>query len=278
MFDLNALVMLTICNLIALVQIASNILVPAKLQRGPILGAAAVCLATSLTGLAIAILIPSPVVDIASVTIAALVNLFAVLGTGLDRLSDPSSIEAARFLRGLVRLAIIGAPHESAIAGLPRSISASARVQSARVNKQTTAALDTSDPLVRLLEAASKRAPSAPKPNRPAANAARTPASAQPLTRRHNYSVPRRPNRLPTSSLAFLLSVDPEDAPDIFADARANMNQLSALAHRVRPVAIDPGHSTITSQSTSIWPKTFSEPDPAWATSYGRFPAVAPGV
>ena len=112
MFDISALVLLTIFNLIALVQIVANILAPARLQQGPVLGAAAVCLATSMTGLAMALLVPSPVVGVASITIAALVNLCAVLGTGLDRISDPSSIEAIHNLRGLARLAIIGEPHD----------------------------------------------------------------------------------------------------------------------------------------------------------------------
>lgn len=282
MFDLNALVILTIFNLIALVQIASNILLPVKLQSGMVLGAAAICLATSLTGLALAMLVPSPIVGIASVTIAALVNLFAVLGTGLDRLSDPTSAEAMRALRGLARLAIIGTPHESTFAGTAgtrqRSAAASkpAAVRSIRTKAQ--AAVSTAaDPLPRLLAAASRPAMPAPRP-RPARSAPRTPASAQPLAPRQTYRVPPRPNRLPTSSLAFLLSVDPKDAPDIFADARASMSELPALARRVRLVTTDPRRPVISPQSSSVWPTIFSEPDPAWRTSYGRIPAVAAGV
>ena len=48
MFNLNALITLTVFNLIALVQIAANVLVPTKLQRGPVLAAASICLATAL--------------------------------------------------------------------------------------------------------------------------------------------------------------------------------------------------------------------------------------
>jgi hypothetical protein len=295
MFDLSALVMLTLFNLIALVQIAANILVPSRLQRGPVLGAAAICLATSATGLAMAILVPSPVVGIASITIAALVNLCAVLGTGLDRLSDPGSTEALRCLRGLARLAIVGTPHDAVLAGLP-SISQSiprprtsaahlptpVRPAAARrvpANAQATAASDTRDPLPRLLAAAKQPARAASRPIRPAPAAApTTPASAQPLTPRQNFSVPRRPNRLPTSSLAFLLSVDPQDAPDIFADAHSSMSKLAALARRVSLVTDDPRRPLIPPQSSSVWPTTFSKPDPAWTTSYGRIPAVTAGV
>ncbi len=276
MFNLSALVILTIFNLIALTQIAANILLPVKLKRGPVLAAATVCLATSLTGLAMAVLVPSPVVGIASVTLAALVNLLAVLGTGLDRLSDPTSTEAIRYLRGLARLAIIGVPHDPITPPLPPR-SAPARKPAPARCAQTTTHI-TPDPLPKLLAAASQATHSAPKPKQPARTPALPPASAQPLTPRQRHSVPHRPNRLPTSSLAFLLSVDPHNLPDIFADARASMNQLSALARRVRLVATDPLRPPIPSQSTSVWPTTtFSQPDPAWRTSYGRIPAIAAG-
>jgi hypothetical protein len=286
MFDLSALVMLTIFNLIALIQIASNIIVPARLQRGPVLAAAAICLATSLTGLAMAVLVPSTIVGIASITIAALVNLFAVLGTGLDRLSDPSSAEAMNYLRGLARLAIVGAPHDSI---LPRELrrpaprpAAPARpattARSVRPGAQAAPTRDARDPLPKLLAAARQTARPASQARRPATSAPRIPASAMPLTPRQQFSVPRRPNRLPTSSLAFLLSVDPKNEPDIFADARASMSQLSSLARRVSLVASDPRHPSIRPQSSSVWPTTYAQPDPAWRTSYARIPAVAFGV
>jgi hypothetical protein len=283
MFNLSALVMLTIFNLIALIQIASNILVPARLQHGPVLGAAAVCLATSLTGLAMAILVPSPIVGIASITIAALVNLFAVLSTGLDRLGDPSSAEAICSLRGLARLAIIGAPHDSVLPRAPRRAQPDAApakapaARSVRPAAQDAPAHTTNDPLPKLLAAARHPARKARQANRPASSTPLIPASAKPLTPRQHYNVPRRPNRLPTSSLAFLLSVDPEHEPDIFADARASMSQLSSLAHRVRLVASDPRRPSTRPQSSSVWPTTYAQPDPAWRTSYARIPAIALG-
>ena len=285
MFDLSALVMLTIFNLIALIQIASNILVPSRLQRGPVLGAAAVCLATSLTGLAMAILIPSPIVGIASITIAALVNLFAVLGTGLDPLSDPRSTEATRYLRGLARLAIIGAPDDSVLPREMRIIQrraapakTPAAARSVRVIAQAAPMPDDRDPLPKLLAAARQPARKPRPAIRPASSAPLIPASAQPLTPRQHFTVPRRPNRLPTSSLAFLLSVDPANEPDIFADAHASMSRLSALAHRVSLVAADPRRPSIRPQSSSVWPSAFSQPDPAWRTSYARIPALAFGA
>ena len=286
MFDLSALVVLTILNLIALVQIASNIIAPAKLQRAAVLGAATICLATSLTGLAMALLVPSPIVGIASITIAALVNLFAVLSTGLDRLSDPTSTQALRALRGLARLAIVGAPHEAVLAGVPArrhtSVTAASRrprwatsaPHSTPLSQPTTPTRITRDPLPRLLEAASRPIHLAPKANRPTKNVSPAHASARPLTPRQNFIVPRRPNQLPTSSLAFLLSVDPQDEPDIFADARASMSERSALARRVTLVSDDPRRPFIASQSSSVWPTTFSGPDPVWKTSYARIPAL----
>jgi hypothetical protein len=283
MFDVSALVMLTIFNLIALVQIAANILAPARLQRGPVLGAAVICLATSLTGLAMALLVPSPVVGVASITIAALVNIFAVLGTGLDRISDPSSTEAVQYLRGLARLAIIGEPHQPSKPRRRASWQSNAaaaetiafRAASAKI--QTPPTYITSDVLPRLLSAASQSAQRAPKRKQPTTTLPRIPASAQPLKPRKNFTVPHRPNRLPTSSLAFLLSVDPKDAPDIFADARTS-SQASSLARRVNLVLTNQRRPSITPQSMNIWPTTFSEPDPAWQTSYGRLPAIALGV
>jgi hypothetical protein len=290
MFDLSALVVLTILNLIALVQIASNIIAPAKLQRAAVLGAATICLATSLTGLAMALLVPSPIVGIASITIAALVNLFAVLSTGLDRLSDPTSTQALRALRGLARLAIVGAPHEAVLAGVPnrRHTSITAAIRRPRwatsaphsapvsqpLSEPTTPPRITRDPLPRLLEAASRPIHLAPRANRPTKNVSPAPASARPLTPRQNFIVPRRPNQLPTSSLAFLLRVDPQDEPDIFADARASMSERSALARRVTLVSDDPRRPSIASQSSSVWPTTFSGPDPVWKTSYARIPAL----
>ncbi|HEU5368897.1 MAG TPA: hypothetical protein VFU69_10550, partial [Ktedonobacterales bacterium] len=226
------------------------------------------------------------IVGIASITIAALVNLFAVLGTGLDRLSDPSSAEATHHLRGLARLAIVGAPHDSV---LPRELrrppqrpaapaKPAAPARSSRASAQAAPAHDKNDPLPRLLAAARQPTRSASQANRPVGNTLRTLVSARSLTPRQHFTVPRRPNRLPTSSLAFLLSVDPEKEPDIFADTRASMSQLSSLAHRVSLVAADPRRPSIRPQSSSVWPTTYSQPDPAWSTSYARIPAVAFGV
>ncbi len=274
MFNLNALVFLTVFNLIALVQIASNLLSPARLQNGLVVGAAVICVATSFTGLAMALLIPSPVVGIACVTIAALVNLLAVLGTGLDRLADPGSAEATRHLRGLARLAIIGTPYSSAGGSQPTRLPR-ARTQPTEPSSSRGApgaAQTASRPLPAHNGATSQQNNQS---SRPAPDARRATSGAPPLTPRQNHTVPRRPNRLPTNSLAFLLSVEPENAPDIFADSRASMDQLPALARRVRLVSTDPRHPSLPPQSVNVWPSRFSQPDPAWATSYGRIPALA---
>lgn len=289
MFNISALVMLTALNLVALVQIASNILAPRHVQPGPVFGAATVCLATSLTGLAMALLIPSPIVGIASVTIAALVNLFAVLTTGIDHVSDPQSTQTLRALRGLARLAIVGAPHEAVLAGVPnrrhdtnnrpakrRTMPALPAARSNPANGPIPTRI-TADPLPKLLAAASQSAQAA-RPKRPARTVSPISIGKQPLAPRQNFIVPHRPNRLPTSSMAFLLSVDPEREPDIFADSRSRMSELPALAHRVSLVANDPDRPSIQTQSSSVWPTTFSLPDPAWRTSYGRLPAFVPGL
>jgi hypothetical protein len=282
MFDISALVLLTIFNLIALVQIAASILAPARLQQGPVLGAAAVCLATSLTGLIMALLVPSPIVGIASVTIAALVNICAVLTTGLDRISDPASTEAIRYLRGLARLAIVGEPHEPVTPRRRASWQSNAPAETAAfrsstAKRQTPATIITSDVLPRLLAAASQVAQRVSRPKQPTTPLPRIPASAQPLKPRQHFSVPQRPNRLPTSSLAFLLSVDAQNAPDIFANARIS-SEPATLAHRVNLVGDNQARPSIPPQSMNIWPSTFSEPDPAWQTSYGRIPTVALGI
>ena len=289
MFNLNALITLTVFNLIALVQIAANVLVPTKLQRGPVLAAASICLATSLTGLAMALLVPSPIVGIASVTIAALVNLLAVLSTGLDHVSDRDSTQAMRALRGLARIAVVGAPYEAAVAGMPgrsrwgaasdifvkrRSLWAAPSARSAQDTSQTTTTRISADPLPKLLAAASRSAQAVRKVSRPLRTTPPTPASAQSLTPRQNFIVPHRPNRLPTSSLAFLLNVNPGQEPDIFADSRARMREQSAPPHRVSLVSQDPRRPSLLSQSSSVWPTTFSEPDPVWKTSFGRLPAI----
>jgi hypothetical protein len=86
--------------------------------------------------------------------------------------------------------------------------------------------------------------------------------------------VPPRPNRLPTNSLAFLLSVDHE--PDIFADARESMSRLPALGKRVHLISTNPRHVALAAQSANPLPAAFATPDPAWMTSYGRFPVLRP--
>jgi hypothetical protein len=274
MFHLSTLAFLTIFNLIALAHIVAHALAPASLQRPATLGAAAICLATSCTGLAMAMLLPSPVAGTACVTIAALVNLLAVLSTGLDQLSDPTSAEAIRFLGGLARLAIIGAPYEPVRVDSPASDQRSTLISQPHAVRG--ARYTPFDPLPRLLEAASQRVAPASWLTRPPANAPQRFASTR--APRHNHRVPHRPNRLPTASLAFLLSVSPEESPDIFASSRASMSELPALARRVRLVTTDPRRPLLSPQSTSVWPTTFSEPDPAWRTSYGRFPAIAIGL
>jgi hypothetical protein len=289
MFNISALVMLTVLNLVALVQIAANILAPRRIQPGPVFGAATVCLATSLTGLAMAILIPSPIVGIACVTAAALVNLLAVLTTSVDHISDPQSTQALRALRGLARLAIVGAPHEAVLAGVPNrhhnhnkppkhhTMPALLAVRANPTNGPIPTRI-TADPLPKLLAAASQSAHTAPRAKQPTRPSAPVPTRKPSLAPRQNFIVPHRPNRLPTSSMAFLLSVDPEHEPDIFADSRSRVSELPALAHRVSLLANDPGRPSLNPQSSSVWPTTFSSPDPAWTTSYGRLPAFAPGV
>lgn len=284
MFEFNALAILTSFTLIALCQLAVNILAPARLQPGPLLWAGAIYLATFCTGLVIAFLAPSSEVSMVSVIIAGLVNICAVLGTSFDWLSRSRLAEAREVLRWWVRRARRGEPRASRPArrseGSPCSVVPSrSAMRSVHAPMQERAAHASADPLLLLLLAAASRlAISTTRPNHLTGRAQRSAAFASPLPLRPHHRVPHRPNRLPTTALAFLLSVDPKDAPDLFADARRSMGALSALAHRVRLVALEPRRPRWALPRQSIWPTIFSEPDPAWRTSYGRLPALALGV
>jgi hypothetical protein len=287
MFDLNTLLILTIFNVIAFAQVASTIHIPIKFESALTEGSAVLCLAVSLLSLALAALIPTPEVGLATVTIAALVNLLALLGPISRLLDDSRPAEAVRSLRGLARLSIVGAPYAPAAPSVPASApdtsgkAKPATIRSIRPAAQAAAPRASSGALSRLPGPAQPATPStasqrASQVDRRVTPLSRMPASALPLTPRQTYRVPQRPNRLPTSSLAFLLSVRPEQMPDIFADAHVSMQSLPALAHRVRLVSTDPRRPVITPQSSNVWPSSnFSEPDPAWQTSYGRIPALA---
>ncbi len=290
MFDLSALVALTLFNLIAVFQVASWS--SRKLQDALAQGTALLCLAVSLIGLGLALLMPSLEIGIATVSIAALVNLIALVGPGARKLGDPHIAETASQLRGLARLYLVGSPYTpvaattagSATIVAARPVETPVRKASKTISRpistEAIRGIRTARPSAQgsasgLLPRVTADVTSIRRSLSGAASApARPKVDTNRLTPRTTYQVPPRPNRLPTNSLAFLLSVDNE--PDIFADARESMSRLPALGKRVHLISTDPRHVALAAQSANPLPDTFATPDPAWMTSYGRFPALRP--
>ena len=263
-------------------------------------GTAMLCLAVSLIGLAIALIMPSLEIGIATVSIAALVNLIALVGPCARKLSDPRLIETTSQLRGLARLYLVGSPYTpvaAAVAGrapiasrwAERATQASpvetpvckpSRTTSRPISTEAIRGIRTARPSTQgsasgLLPRVTADVNTIRRSLSGAASApARPKVNTNSLTPRTTYQVPPRPNRLPTNSLAFLLSVDNE--PDIFADARESMSRLPALGKRVHLISTNPHHLALAAQSANPLPATFATPDPAWMTSYGRFPALRP--
>lgn len=289
MFNLSALVTLTLFNLIAVLQVASSS--SRKLQDVLTQGTAVLCLAVSLAGLGLALLTPTLGMGIATVSIATLVNVIALISPAARKLSNTPVAETASQLRGLARLYLVGAPYlPVAAAGAGSAPSAPVRVETPVRKPSKTisrpiptesirgirtarpAALGSASGLLPRVTAdvSSIRRSLSGKANAPA----KPRVDTDHLAPRTTYQVPQRPNRLPTSSLAFLLSVDNE--PDIFADARESMSQLPALGKRVHLISTNPRHVALAAQSANPLPATFNAPDPAWMTSYGRIPALRP--
>ena len=289
MFNLSALVALTLFNLIAVLQVASSS--SRKLQDVLTQGTAVLCLAVSLAGLGLALLTPSLGMGIATVSIASLVNLIALLGPGARKLGDPHIAETASQLRGLARLYLVGSPYTPVAATTAGSAPVTVRPVETPVRKPSkTISRPISTEAIRGIRTARPSAQGSASGLLPRVTAdvtsirqrlsgaasapARPKGDTNRLTPRTTHPVPQRPNRLPTNSLAFLLSVDNE--PDIFADARESMSRLPALGKRVHLISTDPRHVALAAQSANPLPNTFSTPDPAWMTSYGRFPALRP--
>lgn len=289
MFNLSALVALTLFNLIAVLQAASSS--SRKLQDVLTQGTAVLCLAVSLAGLGLALLTPSLGMGIATVSIAALVNLIALLSPGARKLGDPRIVETASQLRGLARLYLVGSPYTPVAATTAGSMPVVARPVEVPVRKASkTISRPISTEAIRGIRTARPSTLGSASGLLPRVTAdvtsirrslsgtisvpARPKVDTNRLTPRTTYQVPQRPNRLPTNALAFLLSVDNE--PDIFADARESMSRLPALGKRVHLLSTDPRHVALAAQSANPLPATFATPDPAWMTSYGRFPALRP--
>lgn len=300
MFNLSVLVVLTLFNLIAVLQVASWS--SRKLQDALTQGTAVLCLAVSLIGLGLALLLtPSLEIGIATVSIAALVNLIALLGPGARKLSDPRIAETASQLRGLARLYLVGSPYTPVVATTAGSAFAASRrpAQAALAPRPVEAPVrkaskTISRPIatesirgIRTIRPAAAGSASGLLPRvtadvggirrsliAPRSLPAKPKVDIDHLTPRATYQVPLRPNRLPTTSLAFLLSVNNE--PDIFADARESMSRLPALGKRVQLISTNPLHVALAAQSANPLPAMFAAPDPAWTTSYGRLPALRP--
>ncbi len=288
MFNLSALVILTIVDLIAVLQVASMTPPSHKFQGAFSQATPMLCLAVSLTGLGLALLVPEPGMGIAVVSIAALVNLLAVLGPGLRCLGSQPVTSAASHLRGLARLSLAGSACAPAAAGAQTGKQSGKTVsrpiplreiRSLRPGRLAALRMAT-DPTMRAMRAAHtspqrSQASQSTRTGMPALRAPHVNIEHLRPSPRETYTVPRRPNRLPTTSLAFLLRVEPEQMPDIFAEARESMRQRPALAKRVRLVSTEPWRPATFRSNSNPLPDTFSEPDPAWVTSYGRLTALS---
>jgi hypothetical protein len=282
MLDLNALTILIIFNLIAFVQATFTVLNSTGIQITLKRGAVVFCLPISLMCLGLVMLLPSPGMSIATLSVAALVNLLAALGPGMRRLSELHPAQIERSMGRLVRFSwmdtspvLASGPSTPCATGAGITHSTRATVQAAIHTATDLLPRAASVASARLVQSPARMLRLLPAPSSaPDTNAGQAADDLLPLAPRQHYTVPRRPNRLPTSSLAFLLSVDPAKMPDIFADARASMARRPALGRRVRLVAIHPRRRAFNPHNESILPSSFATPDPAWQTTYGRFAAL----
>ena len=216
MFDLSALVVLTLFNLIAVLQVVSSS--SRKLQDTLTQGTAVLCLAVSLAGLGLAMLTPTLGMGIATVSIAALVNLIALLGPGARKLGDPRIAETASQVRGLARLYLVGTPYMPVAAATAGSAPAAPRPVETPVRKPSrTISRPISTQAIRGIRTARPSALGSASGLLPRVTAdvtyirrslsGRVSAPAKPrvdtnhLTPRTTYQVPQRPNRLPTTGI-----------------------------------------------------------------------------
>ena len=278
MFNLGALVILALFNLLTLVHLASSTLPASRLQTRLAQGVAAFCFAVSFGSFALALAVHTPGIGITTISIAAFVNLLAVLGPTTRALGNPQSLIASGKLSGLARLYFTEQPRPAPVAAAPTVSRTRSRpiippVRSTRpvsrpLGEQLIARQRSEHSILHPLSAlAPVQPPAAPVDNVIAVSAPHRAIAPTPLVPRRTYIVPHRPNRLPSNNGAFLVAPEPATALDIFAIPRSASGTYPALASRVHLV-------TTNKHNDAVLPLTYAAPDPAWRTTYGRLVAL----
>jgi hypothetical protein len=276
MFDLGALTILTLFNVLALTQVISTTLVPARLPSLLQQRNAALCLVISLSAFALGLLVHQPGISVATITTAACINLLILLGPLAHQLQGPQALSQLHSVTGLARLYFNGesgqrpavqpaqpAPSQP-IPALPAPT-----IRGARPISQAAGTRTTSRPLSREEIA---KAPSRPRPQ-PSERITPIRAEQRPLpvarlAPRRTYTVPHRPNRITTNLGAFQLTPESATALNHFAQSTARKSTFATLAPRIRLVAPIAHNET-------VLPLILNEPDPAWQTTFGRIAALA---
>ncbi len=276
MFDLGALTILTLFNVLALTQVISTTLAPGRLPSLLRQRNAALCLVISLSAFALGLLVHQPGVSVATLTAAACINLMILLGPLTRQPQDSQTLTQLHAVNGLARLYFSGESGERpAVPPAQRAPSQpvltvpAPAIRGARPIAQAPVTRTTSRPLSKEEIA---KAPSRPRSQ---TSGRITPVKAEPrplpvarLASRRTYTVPHRPNRVTTSLGTVQLTPESANALNTFAQSATRKGQFAALATRVRlvvPIA----------HNETVLPLILSEPDPAWQTTFGRIAALA---
>ncbi|HEY7124382.1 MAG TPA: hypothetical protein VH540_10560 [Ktedonobacterales bacterium] len=276
MFDLGALTILTLFNVLALTQVISTTLVPGRLhsllrQRNAVL-----CLGISLSAFALGLLVHQPGISVATLTAAACINLMILLGPLTQQPQSSQTLTQLHAVNGLARLYFSGesgerpaVPPVQRAPSQPVLVLPAPAIRGARPIAQAPAMRTTSRPL--------SKEEIAKAPSRPRAQTSGrlAPVQTEPrplpvarLASRRAYTVPHRPNRITTSLGAIQLTPESATALSTFEQSATRKGQFAALATRVRLVVP-------VEHNESVLPLILTEPDPAWQTTFGRIAALA---
>lgn len=277
MFNLGALTILTLFNILFLTQFVSTTLAPAGLPHLLRQGTAALCLVISAGAFALGLFVHQPEVSVATITTAACINLLILFGSLTNRLQGPQALNQLHSVNGLARLYFTGESSErTAIRpaqitiSQPLPVAPTPVIRGARPLSQPAATRTTSRPLS--MEELAK-APSRPRPHTsgrlPATRVEQAPQNLVHLAPRRTYTVPHRPNRITANLGALQLTPESASALNSFAQSASQKPGFAALAtpriRLVHPVA----------HNKNVLPLILSDPDPAWQTTFGRIAALA---
>jgi hypothetical protein len=276
MFDLGALTILTLFNVLVLTQLISTTLAPARLSNLLKQRAAALCLVFSLAAFALGMLVHQPGINVATITTAACINLLILLGPLASRVQGPQSLNHLRSVSGLARLYFTGESGEQPATqpiqpAPPQPVAAipAPAIRGARPVSQPVITRTSSRPLSKEELA---KAPSRPRPRTSERSAPihleQRPQPVARLAPRRTYTVPHRPNRIATSLGSLQLTPESASALNTFAQSATRKSTFAALATRIRLVAP-------IEHNESVLPLILSQPDPAWQTTFGRIAALA---